>query len=753
MLYGRLLYGNNAYNEEILFAHGTVEGFASAAAVKVHAAVAAGVVECSAAVSSAALYARTATGAAVVSGLAGAVRVISVQAVISVGVSAWCGRTRVKYVSFGQAVAIRAAYNEGFRVASAGVLYPAQGSLEWVVQPYSVTSGALRYLFDGGGASGQNLSVVITTGGYVQVTCGTVTLTSTMPVAGDGAVWVGVGWDSSGVDLYLDGQLAASSTQQFTLNFGTNFYVGCSASQANSLDGLLDELRVSSRKRTAAEFSASCELGQLGYPLEWDVDTTYLMHFDGNLDVPATRQGVWVSPVLDATTAASYESLLVIWLADTPVNTAVACQVRTSSDGISWSPWYDQVNNEYSAAPPNPYAQVRFILQELNNAGTPILHEASIIYEGQPTAEVLKSGLSYSTYYSFAQLVDKMVICNGVDYPMKYDGTSVTTISSAPIGKVACTYRERIFMAKGSTLYFSEPTNVDSWPAANFIDVNPDDGDEIMALVPLSTTLLIVKRYSMYFLTGYGPQSFRVEPAATWGSISNRGVADTPYGVFEVDREGVWVTDFRKQEQVTLPIRELWSTINQRALDRTTVFYIRDKLLVAVPANNLSYNSMVLAYDLLHKAWSVWQGVYASCFTVFRERGKWVYLFGDSRTGNVWEISDTGDSFSAVIETKHYAPTSEGLEKRFLWIDLVFGGGDVDTEVIPSVVVDGQRVGMKSFTVPANVEREVYRLYPAAYGASVGVRLEMPSVCGGGPSLLEADIVYYLRASRPVRVV
>ena len=33
MLYGRLLYGNNAYNEEILFAHGTVEGFASAAAV------------------------------------------------------------------------------------------------------------------------------------------------------------------------------------------------------------------------------------------------------------------------------------------------------------------------------------------------------------------------------------------------------------------------------------------------------------------------------------------------------------------------------------------------------------------------------------------------------------------------------------------------------------------------------------------------------------------------------------------------
>jgi len=753
VLYGRLLYGNNAYNEEVLSAHGAVETFAAASAVRIVAASAAGMVECSAVASSAVVYVSSAAVVVAVSGASVGVRVVSGQAASSVGVSGSVARIRVKYASFDQAVAIRAAYNEGIRIASAGVLYAAQGSLEWVVQPYSVTAGSPRYLFDGGGASGQNLTVVVTADGRVQVTCGSVVITSPGTVSDDGATWVGVGWGSDGVELYLDGQLAASSTQQFTLSFGADFYVGCSASQTNSLDGLLDEFRVSSRKRSAAEFAAAYELGRLGYPLEWDIDTTYLLHFDGNLNVPANRQGVWVSPVLDAVQATDYSSLIVTWLADAPANTAIACQVRTSPDRVNWSPWYDQVNNEYSAAPPQPYAQVRFIFQELQNAGTPVLHEAMVIYEGRPTAEVLKSGLSYSSFYSFAQLVDKMVICNGVDKPLKYDGATVATIDAAPVGKVACTYRERVFLARGSTLYFSDPTNVDSWPATNFIDVNPDDGDEIVALVPLSTTLLIVKRYSMYFLTGYGPQSFRVEPAATVGSISHHGVADTPYGVFEVDREGVWVTDFRKQEQVTLPVRELWGRLNQRALDKVAVFYLRDKLLVAAPESGFSYNNLVLVYDLVHKAWSVWRNVYASCFAVFRERGRWVYLFGDSRTGNVWELTDAGEPFSAIIETKHYSPTSEGLEKRLLWVDLAFSGGSTDTQVVPSAVVDGRRVGMKAFTVPAGAEREVFRLYPAAYGSSVGVRLEMPNVSGDGPTLLELVAVYYLRTARPVRVV
>lgn len=758
MLYGRLLYGNNVYNEEVLSAHGTVETLAAASAVRIAAASAVGVVECSALASPAVVYASFAAAVVIVSGASAAVRVISGQAVSSVGVFGSVVRTRVKYASFGQAVAIRAAYNEGIRITSAGVLYAAQGSLEWMVQPYSVTAGSPRYLFDGGGTSGQNLTVVIAADGSVQVTCGSVVITSLGTVSDDGATWVGVGWGSDGVELYLDGQLVASSTQQFTLSFGANFYVGCSASQTNSLDGLLDEFRVSSRKRSAAEFAAACELGRLGSPLEWDVDTTYLLHFDGNLNVPADRQGVWVSPVQNASTAQDYASLAVSWSESLPVGTAIACQVRTSANGVTWSAWYDQVNGQTATAPANPYSQVRFILQEVGNAGTPTLSRATVVYEGLPSASQLLSGLSVSSLYTYSQLQDYLLIFNGVDLPKKYDGTTIADITAGPRAKVTCVYKNRVWAAKGNTLYFSDLLSVDTWPAANFIEVNPSDGDEIVTLIPTSMMLIIVKQHSTYYLQGYSPDTFTVSPAMEGGTISPFGALWTPYGVFMLDREGVWQTDLRKRALLTRPIQQRWASLNQRALQKAALFFMNDILLVSVPDVASNGNNLVLPYDVYHRVWlGEWIGWNAACFLPFWERGKWKYLFGSSTTGNVFEIGeaadDAGTAFEALVETAHMPLVSEEWEKRIKWVDVYFGGGVATSDVEVLFVMDGAVSAGKVLNVPSTSETVAGRFYPPPYGRAVGVRVRWPQASNGGPELLGVTLTYYPRAPRPKEVV
>jgi hypothetical protein len=593
--------------------------------------------------------------------------------------------------------------------------------------------------------SGQLVTDGKSNGTYFQI------VSATGYITAGNTYFIAVAGNGSTLYLFCNGtQIGTVAYSEPVGTLPTSMGVGGSAAGGTQANGIISDFAIMSRAQTLVEHQAEYSTG---LPLAWDIDTTYLLPGNSSLNLPSDRQGVWVSPVQNAAAATDYSSLMVTWLETIPLNTALSCQVRTSADGINWGAWYDQVNGSHASAPANPYSQVRFILQELADSGTPVLSRTTVSYEGPPTVSTIYTGMSVTDRYSFAQLQDYLIICNGADVPKKYDGITVADIVSAPRGGVVCVYRERVFIAQGYTLYYSDPDNVDSWPASNFIDVNPDDGDAIIDLVPLASTLLIVKQHSTYYLSGYGPLSFRVDPAVRTGTISPMGMVDTPYGAFLVNREGVWATDFRKQELLTLKVKDLWNTLNQRILDKSAMFYFSDSLLVSVAGQGSNYNDRLLVYDLIQNAWSVRTNVYASCFAAFWERGQWTYLYGDSRTGNVYQFTDSGDMFTTKIETKHFPAVSEDMEKRLLWVDLFFSGGSNSTTVEVSLVINGAASQAKTITVSAGVENAVYRLFPAAYARTFGIRVQMDNTLSSGATFLGAVIAYYPRTMRPVWVV
>jgi len=93
-------------------------------------------------------------------------------------------------------------------------------------------------------------------------------------------------------------------------------------------------------------------------------------------------------------------------------------------------------------------------------------------------------------------------------------------------------------------LYFSEPLEPEYWPAANFLDVEPGDGDRLMGAVSNFDRLVICKRRKTYVLTFsvnpgqevvvpsrissdigcVGPRTFaQIESGSVW--LSERGIA------------------------------------------------------------------------------------------------------------------------------------------------------------------------------------------------------------------------------------
>jgi len=92
--------------------------------------------------------------------------------------------------------------------------------------------------------------------------------------------YVAFTWSPSGRKLYVNGVLEASKTRSNNMSFATLANIG-SWGKEGYLNGLIDDLRISSRARTDAEILSAYQSNQ---PLPVDAWTTLKADFDGNLD-------------------------------------------------------------------------------------------------------------------------------------------------------------------------------------------------------------------------------------------------------------------------------------------------------------------------------------------------------------------------------------------------------------------------------------------------------------------------------------
>jgi hypothetical protein len=659
---------------------------------------------------------------------------------------------------------------ETLTIPTAGVFAKGNWAVEMVYIPTSNTLGTQVMLCSYEIDSNNYFDIRITSSGYLsgEIKSGgtfydivdTVALTVGTPYR------ISFSGDGTHIRLCKEGSQIGSDLA-YVEPVGTlpaNMYIGSWAGGTAQCDGLIDDLRTSSRARTLAEHQAYVTNQQ---PQAWDVDTTYLLSFDGNLNYPATRQSVWQSPVLNAFNASDYSTLEVLWVDNQPSGTTDFCQARTSADGVNWSNWYSQINGGTASAPPEPYSQIRFILQEISNAGSPNVSTATVSYAGNPSAAVIKAGMAPASKYFFGQLQDTMIVFNGADIPVSYDGTNVNVLSAAPRAATCAIYANRTFAActpgYPARLYYSDPLDMTSWPAINFQDVNPSDGDQIMSLIATSTMFVIIKQHQSYYLAGGtytgSAVEFNIYTAGSGGTISPWGAIWTPRGFFLLDRDGIWATDFRKSTLLTRKIQNFWNSLNQSLLGNAALFYYKNKLIAAVPSENATYNDTLLVYDMSNPKmmpWSIWRNWTPACFLSFWERGEWKYVYGSSVSGNVFEMeqadNDSGTPITVTVDTAQLPLIGEDWQKRLKYFDVAFGGGATDTTVEVSPIIDGVIQPPVSFTVPAANNLTVKRLYPYPYARTAGLELIWSAVENSGPVFLGYALAFYPRAMRPERV-
>lgn len=225
---------------------------------------------------------------------------------------------------------------EALTIPTAGVLSPQEGTIEVTYIPNLDSSKVALggpgqdwwWIFGAGSAANTNeLRLAYNNGAWRVRVGGSSDTIYTASFAAGQKISLALAW-KQGVDarFFINGVKVATFTPS-NFDVGTTISIGYSYLWNHyCCNGLIDDLRISSRARTDAEIAAAYSSNA---PLLVDEFTTYKLNFDGNLNYG--EGGYRVSPALDLSPAGVAASSAISWTATTPTGTAV--QVKTSLDG------------------------------------------------------------------------------------------------------------------------------------------------------------------------------------------------------------------------------------------------------------------------------------------------------------------------------------------------------------------------------------------------------------------------------------
>lgn len=205
----------------------------------------------------------------------------------------------------------------------------------------------------------------------------------------------------------------------------------------------------------------------------------------------------------------------------------------------------------------------------------------------------------------------------------RWDGTTWTADASMPKGSAAVFHKSRLFVVPGITattnpsrLIFSDVITGTtlSWPAANNIDIQPGDGDNLVDITVYNDNLLLFKENSIYLLA----YDIRPTDAVLRKVVGGIGVnlphcVDThENSIFFIHEGKVWEMSnyefkhvnqkvpFVLDQSVPESTRGIPGESAGSYLDPVWLRKMGDRLLVGFHAKRYAYN-------LLTRTWGEWQ--------------------------------------------------------------------------------------------------------------------------------------------------
>lgn len=283
-----------------------------------------------------------------------------------------------------------------------------------------------------------------------------------------------------------------------------------------------------------------------------------------------------------------------------------------------------------------------------------------------------------------------------------WDGTSATkNRSGIPVGKFSSWFHNYLFVAGHTTnvnrVYWSNLGTPTTFDANNYVDVNPGDGDKIVALGRIQDELIVLKRNTIWSITGFSGSSFSATTIATqntnariigYGCVAPLSVISTGNDVYFLSFMGQVpvIRSLRKTQYATTlaggvishDIDVTMAGINKTYITGIVGAYDGRYCYWSIPTNSSTTNNKIIVLDTFGIAkkggrtvypWTTMTGKNASLFTLSTISGNANIYFAESgSTGNVLKFdssvhSDNGVVIELDVITRSFMPDPARKEK------------------------------------------------------------------------------------------
>lgn len=317
---------------------------------------------------------------------------------------------------------------------------------------------------------------------------------------------------------------------------------------------------------------------------------------------------------------------------------------------------------------------------------------------GSSWTEIGSSTGSSTTTVDAVTFNDRLYWVRGDASPIKWDGSTATTLSSAfndsstassgnvPRADFIAVHSGYLWTGsiyQSGTKYpnrvrFSWTDTFDNsgenWRTEDYIDIDDGkDGDAITAIVPFRDHLVVFKRDAVYAIYGYSAESFQVVNISnTVGAANRECVLNTPAGLFFFDHNnGLNVWDGRSVnwvfEQVWPALRD--GDIPVADLNKIRMGWVRNRLWLSVPwSGETSPRPYTFVLDLSSNKRGTWTRYDLQCGPYLRNQFSNQYLAALWGTSKIFLLDVNEHWYDDLGSGASVTPINAYLRTK--WIDL-----------------------------------------------------------------------------------
>lgn len=279
---------------------------------------------------------------------------------------------------------------------------------------------------------------------------------------------------------------------------------------------------------------------------------------------------------------------------------------------------------------------------------------------------------------NFATFKDLLIIVNESITTQKWTGVGATAalLGTPPSNaKFIEIHKGRVWIANTSAgksrLHFSALNNAEDWTTANdagFIDISPDDGDQITGLASVGTLLIVFKKLSTHAIYGFKPENFTVRRlSSSVGCRYHRSIVKADaFALFLSDR-GIYSASINGVALVSYPVKPTIENLSDTVKGGTAAGRFKSQYWLAYDSDGDGKNDRAYILDYVNGIWTQYTNIKAR---VFLTKDDGVMLSGGSDKIIVREHNDTNDDEGGAItmkwDSKDYDFGSFVLDKQLL---------------------------------------------------------------------------------------